>query len=107
MVNASEPGFGTGFSFTSSAPTGAGLFFGAQDSGGFTPVYIGTVGPICISDVSLADATALCTGGGGGGSATSTEATSSPEQTQENLFNGILVMLLSIFLTFYIMRESK
>ncbi len=55
------------WSFVPVKPTGAGLYF-QVDSGTWSPAYAGTFGPVCISNVSAADAQSLCdTGGGGGG----------------------------------------
>ena len=63
------PGSGAAWSFTPIKPTGAGLYFQVA-APTWSPGYAGTFGPVCISNVSAADAQSLCdTGGGGGGGA--------------------------------------
>jgi hypothetical protein len=49
---------GLGNSFTSIRPNGSSFWIG--HSSGATPEYSGNIGPICISDVSAADAQNLC-----------------------------------------------
>jgi len=78
------------------------------DIAGGVSASAGTISNLCFSNVSLADC-GYSGGGGGGGGATTTEnqATSTPDQVQENLFNGFVIFFTSMIFVVWFFRSKR